>query len=78
VTDWTRIEQSLDDRTTAHACAFCGERIPVGDEHRWSLAVRGPSKQTAVVWMHGDCFRMRLHPKVRRSFVGPASDSPPA
>lgn len=78
MTDWARIERSLDDRTTAHVCAFCGERIPAGDQNRWSLAVRGPSEQTAVVWMHGDCFRTRLHPKVRQSFAGPPSEPPAA
>lgn len=72
MTDWARIERNLDDRTTAHACAFCGEKISSGDQDRWSLAVRRPTGQTAVVWMHGDCFRTRLHPSVRRSFVGPA------
>jgi hypothetical protein len=70
MTDWARIEQNLDDRTTAHNCAFCFERIPTGDENRWSLAVRGPMGQTAVVWMHADCFRTRLHPNVRQSFSG--------
>jgi hypothetical protein len=78
VTDWARIEQSLDDRTTAHSCAFCFERIPAGDESRWSLAVRAPTGQTAVVWMHAECFRTRLHPKVRRNFAGPTPGPPPA
>jgi hypothetical protein len=77
VTDWDRIERQLDDRTTAHACAFCGDRIPAGDEVRWGLAVRGPSGQTAVVWIHSRCFRERLHPSVRRAFAGPAPGASP-
>ncbi len=76
--DWTRIEQNLDDRTTAHNCAFCFERIPAGDESRWALAVRALTGQTAVVWVHADCFRTRLHPSVRRGFEGPAPGPPHA
>jgi hypothetical protein len=72
MTDWERIERVLDDRATGHACAFCGEPIPAGDETRWSLAVRGPGGQTGVVWMHAPCFRTRLHPTVRPAFAGPA------
>ena len=77
MTDWDRIERMLDDRTTAYACAFCGDRIPAGDEARWSLAVRGPSGQTAVVWIHRRCFLERLNPNVRWPFAGPKPDEPP-
>lgn len=76
MTDWARIERALDDRTTARNCAFCFERIPVGDENRWSLAVRGPAGRTAVLWTHAECFRTRLHPGVRRTFAGPAPGPP--
>ena len=63
--DWPKVERILDDTRTAHACVFCGRRIPVDDEARWGLAIRKLSGSTAMVWVHARCFVERLHPSVR-------------
>ena len=78
MTDWERVERVLDDRTTMHACAFCGDAIAVGDTARWSLAVRGPAGEISVVWIHPECFRGRLHPSMRSTFSAPAPGPQPA
>ena len=78
MTDWERVERVLDDRTTMHACAFCGGAIAVGDTARWSLAVRGPAGEMSVVWIHPECFRGCLHPSMRSTFSGPAPGPQPS
>jgi hypothetical protein len=76
VTDWERVERVLDDRAAAHACAFCGGAIALGDTTRWGLAVRAPTGQTSVVWIHPECLRTRLHPSMRSAFNGPVPGPP--
>ncbi len=73
--DWNKIERILDDKSVAHACAFCGERIEIGDDKRWSLAVRQLSGHTSVVWCHSACFIASLAPNVGRAYEkgGPAA-----
>ena len=40
-----RLARHLDNRDTAHGCAFCGGRVAVGDQERWSM----PSGRPMVV-----------------------------
>lgn len=78
MTDWTRIERVLDDRTNAHACAFCGGAILIGDTERWSLAVRRSDGATSVVWIHASCFIDELHPHTKKAFLTGGPAAPPA
>jgi hypothetical protein len=77
VTDWSQLEKHLDDRSVAHSCAFCGQRIPAGDADRWSLAVRRLGGHTSVVWVHGPCFIGQLHPSVKRAYLPGGPGAPP-
>ncbi len=65
MTDWSRIERVMDDRSVKHACAFCGDVIPVGDEGRWSLAVREADGRVSTLWVHPGCFLDRVQPSTR-------------
>ena len=66
--NWDKIERILDDKSVGHACAFCGDPIAMGDDRRWSLAVRQLSGNTSVVWCHSACFIAILTPRVRRAY----------
>ena len=66
--NWDKIERILDDKSVGHACAFCGGRIEMGDDKRWSLAVRQLSGNTSVVWCHSACFIANLAPNVSRAY----------
>jgi hypothetical protein len=71
MTDWLHVERVLDDRTVAHACAFCDGSIPLGDSDRWSLAVRPDPGNIHVVWIHRACLLERLEPRSRSRFENP-------
>ena len=75
MSDWGKIERVLDDQTTPHLCAFCGNEIPTQDARRWSLAVRRLDGATSVVWAHPRCFIDQLHPSARQPYLpgGPAA-----
>jgi hypothetical protein len=77
VVNWEKIEQILDDKSVAHGCAFCGKSIAVGDDKRWSLAVRQLSGKTSVVWCHSDCFVAGLTPTIRRAYEKGGPSAPP-
>ena len=71
MTDWLQVERVLDDRTAAHACAFCGAAIPVGDAARWSLAIRPDPEHISVVWVHRACLLAQVQPTHRQRFKDP-------
>ena len=75
--NWDKLERILDDKSVGHACAFCGEPIEMGDDKRWSLAVRQVSGNTSVVWCHPACFVGSLTSEVRRAYEngGPSAPS---
>lgn len=75
--DWAKIEAALDDQT-AHACAICGRRIPVGDVERWGIALRPLRGRVTVSWVHAPCFVNALDPSVRRGFLTMPNVTPPA
>ena len=74
--NWDKIEHILDDKSVGHACAFCGDPITMGDDKRWSLAVRQLSGNTSVVWCHSACFIANLAPKVRRAYENGGPSAP--
>jgi len=76
IANWEKIEEILDDKSVAHGCAFCGKSIAVGDNERWSLAVRQLSGNTSVLWCHSDCFVAKLAPAVRRAYENGGPSAP--
>ena len=78
MTDWAKIEGSLDDQTAAHRCAVCGNVIRAGDAARWGIAARPLRERVVVTWVHGPCFINALDPSARPAFLTLPNSAPPA